>query len=97
MYEIMAYKFRIHPDDKRGVKINKRLILAQQLYNKILERIKSRYKTAKNLDINKAESAGMKIITVNSKNTTRNCSDCGNIQDTVVRKNIHLQQMRLAD
>ncbi len=45
MYEIRAYKFRIYPDDKREVKIDKGLILAQQLYNKILERIKSRYKT----------------------------------------------------
>ncbi len=48
MYEIKAYKFRIYPDAKREVKINKRLILAQQLYNKIPERIRSRYKTDMN-------------------------------------------------
>ncbi len=78
MYEIRAYKFRIYPDDKRGVKIDEGLIFAQQLYNKILERIKSEYKKDKNLDISKAESAGMKIITVNLKNTTR---ECGNMQN----------------
>ena len=29
----------------------------------------------------KAESAGLKVIEVNPKNTTKTCSNCGNIQD----------------
>ncbi len=33
-----AYKFRIYPDTKRQEEVDERLILAQQLYNKILER-----------------------------------------------------------
>jgi len=34
MYNIRAYKFRIYPDAKRELEINKKLILSQQLYNK---------------------------------------------------------------
>ena len=49
-----AYKFRIYPDDKRKKEINTRLILAQQLYNKILEIAKSEYEKSKNAKINKS-------------------------------------------
>jgi len=51
MYNIRTYKFRIYPDAKRLVEIDKKLILAQQLYNKILERIRSEYEKEKNSDI----------------------------------------------
>ena len=32
----------------------------------------------------KAESAGMKVITVDAKNTSKECSNCGNIQDMLL-------------
>ncbi len=80
MYEIRAYKFRIHHDDKRQSGINKELILAKRPYNKIPERIESKYKKDKDPDINKAESAGMKIIRINSKNTANECSNIQNMQ-----------------
>ena len=39
-----AYKFRIYPDDIRQEEIDERLILAQQFYNKILEKSIESYK-----------------------------------------------------
>ena len=42
-----AYKFRIYPDEKRQKEIDERLILAQQFYNKILEKSISSYKDKK--------------------------------------------------
>ncbi|ASI13429.1 IS200/IS605 family transposase OrfB [Candidatus Mancarchaeum acidiphilum] len=39
-----AYKFRIYPDTKRQSEIDERLILAQQFYNKILEKSIESYK-----------------------------------------------------
>ena len=38
MEVIRAYKFRIYPDATRQAEIDERLVLAQQLYNKILEK-----------------------------------------------------------
>ena len=42
-----AYKFRIYPDAKRQSEIDYRLILAQQFYNKILEKSIAFYKDGK--------------------------------------------------
>jgi len=42
-----AYKFRIYPDTKRQAEIDERLILAQQFYNKILEKSITSYKDGK--------------------------------------------------
>jgi putative transposase len=42
-----AYKFRIYPDDKRQSEIDERLVLAQQFYNKILEKAIASYKDGK--------------------------------------------------
>ncbi|ASI13643.1 IS200/IS605 family transposase OrfB [Candidatus Mancarchaeum acidiphilum] len=42
-----AYKFRIYPDTKRQSEIDERLILAQQFYNKILEKSIESYKNGK--------------------------------------------------
>ena len=42
-----AYKFRIYPDIKRQEEIDERLILAQQFYNKILEKSIESYKNEK--------------------------------------------------
>ena len=42
-----AYKFRIYPDAKRQAEIDERLVLAQQFYNKILEKSIESYKNAK--------------------------------------------------
>ncbi|ASI13671.1 IS200/IS605 family transposase OrfB [Candidatus Mancarchaeum acidiphilum] len=42
-----AYKFRIYPDTKRQNEIDERLILAQQFYNKILEKSIESYKNGK--------------------------------------------------
>jgi putative transposase len=39
-----AYKFRIYPDATRQAEIDERLILAQQFYNKILEKSIASYK-----------------------------------------------------
>ncbi len=39
-----AYKFRLYPDAKRQKEIDERLILAQQFYNKILEKSIASYK-----------------------------------------------------
>jgi len=42
-----AYKFRIYPDSKRQSAIDERLILAQQFYNKILEKSIASYQNGK--------------------------------------------------
>ena len=42
-----AYKFRIYPDAKRQTEIDERLTLAQQFYNKILEKSIESYKSGK--------------------------------------------------
>ena len=42
-----AYKFRIYPDAKRQSEIDERLILAQQFYNKILEKSIASYQNGK--------------------------------------------------
>ena len=42
-----AYKFRIYPDAKRQSEIDERLILAQQFYNKILEKSIASYQNKK--------------------------------------------------
>ena len=42
-----AYKFRIYPDATRQEEIDERLILAQQFYNKILEKSTESYKNGK--------------------------------------------------
>ena len=42
-----AYKFRIYPDATRQEEIDKRLVLAQQFYNKILEKSITSYKNGK--------------------------------------------------
>jgi len=47
MEVIRAYKFRIYPDAKRQSEIDSRLILAQQFYNKILEKSIAFYKDEK--------------------------------------------------
>ncbi len=39
-----AYKFRIYPDATRREEIDERLVLAQQFYNKILEKSIESYK-----------------------------------------------------
>ena len=47
MESARAYKFRIYPDAKRQSEIDERLILAQQFYNKILEKAIESYKNEK--------------------------------------------------
>ena len=42
-----AYKFRVYPDTTRREEINERLILAQQFYNKILEKSIASYRNGK--------------------------------------------------
>ena len=42
-----AYKFRIYPDGKRQLEIDERLILAQQFYNRLLEKSIDAYKNGK--------------------------------------------------
>lgn len=42
-----AYKFRIYPDAKRQEEIDERLILAQQFYNRILEKSIASYRNGK--------------------------------------------------
>ena len=42
-----AYKFRIYPDATRQAEIDERLVLAQQFYNKILEKSIASYKNGK--------------------------------------------------
>ena len=44
---VSAYKFRIYPDATRQGEIDKRLILAQQFYNKILEKSIASYQNGK--------------------------------------------------
>jgi putative transposase len=47
MESVKAYKFRIYPDTTRQEEINERLILAQQFYNKILEKSITSYQNEK--------------------------------------------------
>ncbi len=54
MYSTISYKLRVYPDTKRQEEIDKRLILACQLYNKILEKIILEYEKNKGSKINKA-------------------------------------------
>lgn len=42
-----AYKFRIYPDAKRQEEIDERLILAQQFYNRVLEKLITSYQNGK--------------------------------------------------
>ena len=42
-----AYKFRIYPDTKRQEEIDEKLVLAQQFYNKILEKSIASYQNGK--------------------------------------------------
>ena len=44
---IRAYKFKIYPDAKRQEEIDERLVLAQQFYNKILEKSIASYQNGK--------------------------------------------------
>ena len=54
MDSIRAYRFRIYPDTKRQKEIDKRIVLAQQLYNTILEKAKSEYEKNKITNIGKS-------------------------------------------
>ena len=45
---IRAYKFAVYPDEKRRKRIDGMLVLAQRLYNKILERAIEGYKKDSN-------------------------------------------------
>jgi len=54
MYSIRAYRFRIYPDIKRQNEINERIVLAQQLYNAILEKAKSEYEKNRITNISKS-------------------------------------------
>jgi len=49
-----AYVFRLYPDIKRQKEIDGRLLLAQQLYNTILEKVKSEYEKNKITNISKS-------------------------------------------
>ncbi|MGC8495645.1 MAG: RNA-guided endonuclease InsQ/TnpB family protein [Candidatus Micrarchaeia archaeon] len=49
---IRAYKFAVYPDEKRRKEIDNMLALAQQLYNKILEKIREEYKKNMNSKVN---------------------------------------------
>ncbi len=47
METIRSYKFRIYPDIKKQSEINNMLVLAQRLYNKLLEKSIQSYKNGK--------------------------------------------------
>jgi len=49
-----AYVFRLYPDTKRQKEIDERLLLAQRLYNTILEKIKSEYEKNKITNISES-------------------------------------------
>ena len=49
-----AFKFRVYPDAKRQREIDERLVLAQRLYNKLLERAKREYGRGGEQGINRA-------------------------------------------
>ena len=49
-----AYVFRLYPDTKRQKKIDERLLLAQRLYNAILEKVKSEYEKNKITNISES-------------------------------------------
>jgi len=49
-----AYVFRLYPDTKRQKEINERLLLAQRLYNTILEKVKLEYEKNKITNISKS-------------------------------------------
>ena len=51
---IRAYVFRLYPDTKRQKEIDERLLLAQRLYNTILEKVKSEYEKNKIANINES-------------------------------------------
>jgi len=54
MESIRAYRFRIYPDMKRQKEIDKRIVLAKQLYNTILEKARSEYEKNKITSISKS-------------------------------------------
>jgi len=49
-----AYLFRLYPDTKRQKEIDERLLLAQRLYNTILEKVKLEYERNKTTNISKS-------------------------------------------
>jgi len=49
-----AYVFRLYPDIKRQKEIDERLLLAQRLYNTILEKVKLEYEKNKITSISKS-------------------------------------------
>ncbi|MCL4373617.1 MAG: transposase [Candidatus Marsarchaeota archaeon] len=49
---IRAYKFAVYPDEKRRKEIDNMLVLAQRLYNKILEKTREEYKKSTNSKVN---------------------------------------------
>ena len=49
-----AYVFRLYPDAKKQKEIDKRLLLAQRLYNTILEKVKSEYEKNKIANISES-------------------------------------------
>jgi len=51
---IRAYVFKLYPDTKRQKEIDERLLLAQQLYNIILEKVKSNYEKNKITNISES-------------------------------------------
>ena len=54
MYSKMAYRYRIYPDTKRQKCIDEKLLLAQRLYNMILEKAQKEYKKNRESRINKS-------------------------------------------
>ncbi len=65
MESARAYRFRIHPDAKRREEIDRRLILAQRLYNKILEKSRGEYGKNRNSKINRSTLNGFMREAIN--------------------------------
>ena len=49
-----AYRFRIYPDSRRQEEIDERIVLAQRLYNKILEKAKAEYQKGRKPNLNRS-------------------------------------------
>jgi putative transposase len=68
MFSARAYRFRVYPDRKRSEEIDCMLILAQRLYNGILEKARAGYEKDRNARINESTLNGyMKETIANDK------------------------------
>ncbi len=92
------YKFRLYPDAKHQSEIDMQFALSKGFYNLLLKKSIKIYKegskkafwnTFSQLLSYKAESAGMKFMEVDPRNTTKDHNNCGNMKSMPISKRVY--------